>query len=133
MKALILTSFILFAPSAALAKTFVCDVKSTARYDAGAFKAIPNETNWLDLIRVVTFDEDTGVFRYGSENAWQQFPMKVLQRGSESNSTLAVSSLQGVASHVLNTLRIRTWEEGAPFVWDNNGDLFAGGCKAYGN
>lgn len=133
MKALLVTSIFLLAPSVAFAKTFVCDVKSTTTFTAGTFKPIASEQDWLRLIKTVTFDEDTGVFRYGSEGAWQQFTMKVLQRGSQSNSTLAVYSAEGAARHVLNTLRIRTWEKGAPFVWDNQGDFFAGSCASYGD
>lgn len=133
MRTLLVSTILLLEPSVAIAKTFVCDVKSTTTFGSGTFKAIANEANWLKLIKTVTFDEDTGIFRYGSEGAWQQFTMKVLQRGTSSNSTLAVYSHQGVARHVLNTLRISGWDKGAPFAWDNEGEFFAGNCVSYGN
>jgi hypothetical protein len=74
-----------------------------------------------------------GLFRYGSEGTWEQFTMKVLQRGAKSNDTVAVFSEQGTVRYVLNTLRIRSWEKGAPFVWDNEGDFFAGNCASHAN
>lgn len=133
MKALSVTLALLLAPGSALGRTYICDVKAAATFTTGTFKPIANESNWLNLIKTVTFEEDTGLLRYGSEGTWEQFSMKVLQRGTESNSTIAVYSQQGAARHVLSTLRISGWERGAPFVWDNQGDFFVGNCKAYGN
>ena len=125
MKTLLATAIFLLAPGIALGKTFVCDVNSTATFTTGTLKSLSNESYWLGLIETVTFDEDTGVFRYGSEGAWQQFTMKVQQRGTKSNDTVAVYSS--------NTLRIRGWEKGVPFVWDNGGDFFSGSCASYGD
>lgn len=133
MRALLVIIAVLLAPGSALGKTFICDAKSASTFATGAFKPIANEKHWLNLIRTVTFDEDTGLLRYGSEGHWMEFKMTVLQRGTQSNSTLAVYSQQGAARHVLTTLRIASWERGAPFVWDNQGDFFVGTCTAYGN
>ena len=58
--------------------------------------------------------------------------MKVMQRGTTSNDTIAVYSEQGTVRYVLNTFRIRGWEKGAPFVWTNEGEFFAGNCASYG-
>lgn len=123
----------LLAPRAVLAKTFICEVKSAATFTRGTLAPIDNEKYWLGIISTVTFDEDTGLLKYGSGNNWEQFTMTVLQRGTDSNDTLAAHSEQGAVRYLLNTLRIRSWEVGAPFVWTNEGDFFVGNCAPQGN
>lgn len=129
----LLTLALMLAPSSALGKTFICDVKGTSTFTSGTFKPTASESYMLKLIKTVTFDEDTGLLRFGSEGNWQEVTMTVLQRGSQSNSTLAIYSHKGAARYVLVTLRIGSWEKGIPFVWDNQGDFFVGNCAAYGN
>jgi len=63
MKALLVTLALLLAPSSALGKTFICDVKGAATFTTGTFKPIANESYWLNLIKAVTFDEDRVIWR----------------------------------------------------------------------
>jgi hypothetical protein len=115
------------------AKTYVCDVKSTATFGTGTLRPIDNEDYWLGIIKKLAFDDDVGVLKYGGGKVWEEFKMRVWQKGTSSNDLIAIFMKEGRVRNPLNTLRIRAWEKGNPFVWDNGGDFFAGNCEVSGN
>jgi hypothetical protein len=49
------------------------------------------------------------------------------------NSVVAIRTLHGPASFVLQTLQIATWQDGAPFIFDDQGTLHTGTCEVFGN
>ena len=130
IKAIVATFMFLLCASNSLAKTYVCDVKSVETFDSGYLRPIQNEQYWLSIIKNIVFDEDSGLLKYGSENSWEEFRMTVPQRGTKGNDTIGI--FMGKEGVPLNTLRIRPWSGGIPFVWDNGGDFFTGNCKVLG-
>jgi len=133
MRVIALFAILLLSSGTAFAgKTYICDVKSTADFENG-FKPIEGEAFWLEHINKIVFDEDSAILKYGSKNAWIQFQMKLWQRGSKDNATVAIYTKEGLASNPVITLRIRPWVKGSPFFWDNAGELYSGTCSVAGN
>ena len=113
-------AFIIFLfASVSQAKIYECDVKSTATFDSGTLRPMDDEAYWLGIIKKLVFDDDLGVLKYGGGKVWEEFKMRVWQKGTSSNDLIAIFMKEGGVRNPLNSLRIRAWEKGKPFVWDN--------------
>lgn len=88
-------------------------------------------TDWTDLHKkafpTFVFDEGSQVLRWkGTDLAWQY---QIAQAGTDENDLFAFRSLQGTASYVMETLRIRTWVEGWPFLLVGGDLVTTGRCR----
>ncbi len=138
MRRRVIASFLMAAMSIGAAnaqglvggRMFECDVKWKGKLrDDGSF----GPTDWTDLnlkaFPAFTFDEGTGVLRWkGSGNAWQY---RIVQVGGDDNSLLAMRTMQGTASFVIDSLRIQTWTTGWPFMLIEQNEVSSGTCGRF--
>ncbi|MEQ1782258.1 MAG: hypothetical protein ABMA14_12915 [Hyphomonadaceae bacterium] len=90
-------------------------------------------TDWTDLNKkafpTFVFDEGSQVLRWkGTELAWQY---QIAQAGTDKNDLFALRSMQGAGSYVMDTLRIRTWIDGWPFLLVEGDEVTTGNCRTF--
>lgn len=109
-------------------RVFECDLlwKGKLRDDGSM-----GPTDWTKLhmkaFPTFLFDEGSAVLRWkASDLAWQY---RVVQAGTEDNSLLAIRTMQGTASFVVDSLRIQTFVKGWPFLLIEQDEISTGKCR----
>lgn len=127
--ALCLFSAAAHAQSWAIGRSFVCEVRQVQRLsDDGMLGSNEATAALLRGHRQFTFDEARGTLRWqGSQNSWQFELMD--QPTGEGNNLEAVRIYRGPTQVVIETLRIATWRDNWPFVYDVDGDIYTGVCR----
>ena len=79
------------------------------------------------MYKTFTFDEMTGISRYGKSFISRQ--MEVVQKGSVDNSAIGLYRYKGAGSSGADLFRIRTFEKEMPFLFLDTAIIYTGNCE----
>ena len=109
-------------------KTYFCKVKSVVASDDQGRLGQSEWTKFLSKnLTEFVFSETDGTMRWGGTDVTNQF--QVLQYGTSENSMIAAVSVQGAASYVHETLRIRTFQSPWVFRYEETTTITTGICR----
>lgn len=109
-------------------EAYRCTVASRVRLQATGELSSDEWTRILDKAYLAfSFDSGSGVLRWeGGDLAWQY---RTAQEASADNDLVAIRTLEGSASFVVNVLRIRPWQERSPFLLMEQDEMISGTCR----
>lgn len=114
----------------ATARLFRCTVLTHgALLESGKLGPTNLTKSLAPVRREFVFDEGTQVLRW--ENGDLPWQYRKLQEGTDQNALVAIRILDGVASVVVDVLRIQTWREGWPFMLVEQDYVHTGKCKKF--
>ena len=109
-------------------RLYSCEIKDVMSLGDNG---IMTRTDWdkasHEKWKTFTFDEMTGIFRYGNSDVSRK--MVVVQKGSTENSAIGLFTYRGAASAGADVLRIATFTKGMPFMFVDTDQLYTGSCK----
>ena len=80
-----------------------------------------------DWYKTFTFDEMTGILRYGKSFFSRQ--MEVVQKGSVDNSAIGLYRYKGAGSSRADLFRIKTFKKEMPFLFLDTDTIYTGNCE----
>jgi hypothetical protein len=116
-----------FLPTAALsqANLYRCTILQSGKVSGGYLR----DTNWTKGLREsmneIIFDPVHSRLIWGKT----AHNFQIVQQGSNQNSLVAVRLHQGIASFVVQTIHIQTWEKDMPFIYQDVTEVYTGTCK----
>lgn len=118
------------------AATFVCDTRAAYNLDKGTLSRERERTE-IATWPIVTFDDNTGILKYGRE-ATADRPARWTE---ERLIVVSKAGGNGVTGHymhngsIFSALHIRSWSDPPEFLWfrGGNSDILTGTCRMFGN
>jgi len=116
------------------AALYVCQTKQALDLEAGELQRSKSHSIELSSWETVTFDDATGLLRYGAEKRegrdayWAEAKTTVASRGE------LVSAYYWHNGAIFSALQIVTYREPVGFLWvrGGNSDVLAGTCRVVG-
>jgi hypothetical protein len=123
---------LIIGSTVAEARAYECHVKNMIMETKDGI-SVRSDGVWDNLYKMnfkrFRYDEETGYLR--ADYSSQSWKLESLQKGSHENSSIGIFIGEMGVSRPVLYLKIKTYDEGAPFLIDFFGNTFGGFCEEF--